>query len=138
MNRVHDRLAVLMQDIQVLAIAASAAATGSAAQAVAERDSVYVDFGSLAEDMLAVQDSLQAFSRTEGSSAELPAEAAPLGNERSGSPGQCSPRPRPCTAPAISKELSGSCCSSISFTKGVHSVPHHTQSRFPSDSIQLV
>ncbi len=102
----------------MLAIAASAAATGAAAQAVAERDSVYVDFGSLAEDMLAVQDSLQAFSREEDSSVELPPEAAPIANPHSSSPEQCTPRPRPCTAPAVSKELSSSSCSSISFTKG--------------------
>ncbi len=102
----------------MLAVAASAAATGAAAQAVAERDSVYVDFGSLAEDMLAVQDSLQAFSRKEESSAELPAEAATTQDRHSSSPEQCTPRPRPCTAPAVSKELSSSSCSSISFTKG--------------------
>ena len=104
----------------MLAIAASAAATGVAAQAVAERDSAYVEFGSLAEDMLAVQDSLQVFSRTQGSSVELPAMAASLEDTHSSSPKQRSPQPRPCTAPALSKEPSSSCCSSISFTKGVH------------------
>lgn len=117
---VHDSMGVVMQDVQVLAIAASAVATGVAAQAAAERDSAYVDFGSLAEDMLAVQDSLQAFSRTEDSSVELPKMAAPLQETHSSSPKQCSLQARPCTAPAVSRELSSSCCSSISFTKGVH------------------
>ena len=102
----------------MLAIAASAAATGAAAQAAAERDSVYVDFGSLAEDMLAVQDSLQAFSRREDGSAELPAQAAPTQDRHGSSPEHHTPQPRPCTAPAVSKELSSSSCSSISFTKG--------------------
>ena len=102
----------------MLAIATSAAATGLAAQAAAERDSVYGDFGSLAEDMLAVQDSLQAFSRTEDGSTELPAGAAPMADRQSSLPEPCSLQLRPCSAPAFSKELSSSSCSSISFTKG--------------------
>lgn len=105
-----------VQDIQVLAIAASAAATGLAAQAVAERQSVLVDFGSLAEDMLAVQDSLQAFSQADEGPEEAPAgtivsETVSLNSkERRG----C----RPSTAPPLATEWSSSCCSSISFTKG--------------------
>jgi len=113
-----------MQDIQVVAVAASAAATGLATQAVAERDSVYFNFGSLAEDMLAVQDSLQAFSRAGNGSEdlpspqEMPSEVPASEGRSSASPERRSMRLRPGTAPALSKELSSSCCSSISFTKG--------------------
>ena len=106
-----------MQDIQVLAIAASAAATGLAAQAVTERQSVLVDFGSLAEDMLAVQDSLQAFSQAdEGPEVALAgtieSEAVSLNSKELHG---C----RPSTAPPPATEWSSSCCSSISFIKGV-------------------
>lgn len=127
-----------MQGVQVLAISATAAASAHAAQAIAERESVYTDFGSLAEDMLAVQDSLQAFSQAgEASQAQrsepMPSEALhpqvrPAGGERVGAAppkkesmgtGQeGSVRPRPGTAPVLATEWSGSNCSSISFNKG--------------------
>ena len=94
---------------------------------------MYTDFGSLAEDMLAVQDSLQAFSQAGEASQAQPSDAAtsqarPAGNERIGAKppkgesvgtGQNgSMRPRPGTAPVLTTEWSGSNCSSISFTKG--------------------
>ncbi len=109
-------LLVHLQDVQVLAIAASAAATGLAAQAVAERHSVLVDFGSLAEDILAVQDSLQVFSQADEGPEEAPArtsasQAVSLNSRERRS---C----RPSTAPPPATEWSSSCCSSISFNKG--------------------
>ena len=100
----------------MLAIAASAAVTGLAARAVVESESVFVDFGSLAEDMLAVQDSLQAFLQADHG----PAETVPSENSMAE---QRVPRLRPGTAPVPATEWSGSSCSSISFTKGAGTPP---------------
>ena len=127
-----------MQGVQVLAISATAAASANASQAMAERESVYTDFGSLAEDMLAVQDSLQAFSQAGESLQAQPSEpmpsealppqvrlaggdrvgAAPPKGESMGTGQEGSVRLRPGTAPVLATEWSGSNCSSISFNKG--------------------
>lgn len=98
----------------MLAIAASAAVTGLAARAVVESESVFVDFGSLAEDMLAVQDSLQAFSQADHGPAETVPSENSMAEQRV---------PRPGTAPVPATEWSGSSCSSISFTKGAGTPP---------------
>ena len=136
-----------MQGVQVLAISATAAASANASQAMAERESVYTDFGSLAEDMLAVQDSLQAFSQAGESLQARPSEpmpsealppqvrlaggervgAAPPKGESMGAGQEGSVRLRPGTAPVLATEWSGSNCSSISFNKGAG----------PSSTLQL-
>ena len=99
---------------------------------------MYTDFGSLAEDMQAVQDSLQAFSLTGEASQAQPSEpmpsaavasrarsawgervgAVPPKGESMGTGQEGSMRSRPGTAPVLATEWSGSTCSSISFTKG--------------------